>query len=136
MLRRSFMAAIGFAPVAAAMPSTSPPNISTLGISSGLVNYSSHPDKKLSDVEYARERLHALKEARKAGVSRHSEPYYYDRIQSELSSMKSWSSNYKTMVQENRMKTLRDRVQIEEAEAELARRMKLALLPEWVREYF
>ena len=130
------MAAIGLAPVAAAMPSPNPPNISTLGISSGLVNYSAYPDKKLSDVEYARERLHAIKEARKAGVSRYSEPYYYERIQTELSSMKSWSSNYKTMVLENRAKILRDRTQIEEAEAELARRMKLALLPEWVREYF
>jgi len=131
------MAAIGLAPVAAAMPSTNPPNISTLGISSGAVlNSTGHARKRMSDVEYARERLHALKEARKAGVSRHCEPYYYERIQTELSSMKSWSSNYKTMAQENRMKTLRDRVQIEEAEAELARQMKLALLPEWVREYF
>ena len=131
------MAAIGLAPVAAAMPSANPSNISTLAISSGVVlNSTGHACERMSDVEYARKRLHALKEARKAGVSRHTEPYYYERIQAELSSMKSWSSNYKTMAQENRVKTLRDRVQIEEAEAELARQMKLALLPEWVREYF
>jgi hypothetical protein len=136
MLRRSFMAALGLAPVAAVMPSNpatvpTPYNEYIPFKTSGMM-----ASENLSPLELSRQRLRALKEMQKFGITRYREPFYYERVNAELSSLRSWSSSYKIRVQEDRIIKIRDRVEVEDAEAEVARQMKAALLPEWARRFF
>lgn len=130
------MAALGLAPVAAAMPSSPTPVPTPYNEYIPFKTNGIMADEYLNPLEFSRQRLRAIKEMRKHGITRYREPFYYDRVSTELNSLRSWSDSYKTMAKEDKVRKLRDRVEMEEAEAEIARQIQVALLPEWARRFF
>lgn len=128
--RRSLMAMIGLAPVAA----VSGPAL----VQDHLPANSVMAPPDLSPVEYARRRLAAVKYARSMGIDVDHGPSLLgmvDCTEMEVSAMRSWSPATKQrVVGERRFKRYHDNY-LSEAVARVEREVKLSLAPEWVRRF-
>lgn len=136
MIRRSFMAMLGLAPVAAVAPKTPTDTIWKDVTPSYVANHID--DFTLSsDIEYAKRKVDAFKWAKENLLDRdyRDELHIRDGIDANVVAMKSWSPAYRAMVLNERVSNWYSNRKLENAIANLEREVKLSMAPEWARRF-
>lgn len=136
-MRRSFMAILGLAPVAAISSPMEMPHKGShqagalFGAPLGPQQSCSTPDR----VEEAKQRLNALKMARSADISLRDGALFHEKFEAEVNGMRSWSAVQRHRVIKERFKKTMDEHELLRAEQHLSRELKLMALPEWARRF-
>lgn len=136
MIRRSFMAMLGLAPVAAVAPKT-PTDTGWSGAAPSYMARSIDDLDSLSNIEYAKRRVDAFKWAKENSFDRdyRDELLARDAIVANIAAMKSWSPAYRAMALNERAANWHSNRRLESAIANLEREVKLLMAPEWVRRF-
>lgn len=136
MIRRSFMAMLGLAPVAAVAPKI-PANTGWGDVTPSYVANNIDDLDSLSSIEYAKRKVDALKWAKENSFDRASrdELHIRDAIDANIVAMKSWSPAYRAMALNERVLNWHSNRRLENAIANLEREVKLSMAPEWARRF-
>ena len=136
MIRRSFMAFLGLAPVAAVTPVVQ--EVVYNPVVSGtnkIMTQNSLYVEDYNPIKHAREKLAALKKAKENDLLTNFHETFYEQLSTDVRTFRSWSEAHKCRKITEKIAVARTEYEIRRAEYELEREMKKSLLPEWMRRF-